>query len=80
MIAKVCDICGKVETPERRDFHTFTHEWACFKRVKDFHMEKLEKEHPYKVIGQPDTYSQYNEAWQDCMDRVLDIVKRGGVK
>ena len=38
MITKVCDICGKVETPERRDFHTFTHEWACFKRVKDFHI------------------------------------------
>ena len=43
-------------------------------------LEKLEKEHPYKVIGQPDTYSQYNEAWQDCMDRVLGIVKRGGVE
>lgn len=43
-------------------------------------LEELEKEHPYKVIGQPDTYSQYNEAWQDCMDRVLGIVKRGGVK
>lgn len=43
-------------------------------------LEKLEKEHPYKVIGQPDTYSQYNEAWQDCMDRVLDIVKKGGAK
>ena len=41
-------------------------------------LEELEKEHPYKVIGQPDTYSQYNEAWQDCIDRVLDIVKRGG--
>ena len=38
MIAKVCDICGKVETPERRDFHTFTHDWGCFKRVKDFHI------------------------------------------
>ena len=43
-------------------------------------LEKLEKEHPYKVIGQPDTYSQYNEAWQDCMDRVLGIVKRGGTE
>ena len=43
-------------------------------------LEKLEKEHPYRVIGQPDTYSQYNEAWQDCMDRVLDIVKRGGTE
>ena len=43
-------------------------------------VEKLEKEHPYRVIGQPDTYSQYNEAWQDCMDRVLGIVKRGGTE
>lgn len=41
-------------------------------------LKELEEEHPYKVIGQPDTYSQYNEAWQDCIDRVLDIVKRGG--
>lgn len=43
-------------------------------------LEELEKEHPYKVIGQPDTYSQYNEAWQDCMDRVMGIVKKGGVE
>ena len=43
-------------------------------------LEELEKEHPYKVIGQPDTYSQYNEAWQDCIDRVMGIVKRGGVE
>ena len=43
-------------------------------------LEELEKEHPYKVIGQPDTYSQYNEAWQDCMDRVLGIVKGGGAE
>ena len=41
-------------------------------------LEELEKEHPYKVIGQPDTYSQYNEAWRDCMDRVLSMVKKGG--
>ena len=43
-------------------------------------LEKLEKEHPYKVIGQPDAYSQYNEAWQDCIDRAIGIVKRGGVE
>ena len=41
-------------------------------------LEKLGKEHPYKVIGQPHTYSQYNEAWQDCIDRVIGIVKRSG--
>lgn len=38
MIAKVCDICMKVETSERRDFHTFTHEWGCFKNNKGFHI------------------------------------------
>ena len=38
MIAKVCDICGKVEKPGRRDFHTFTHELVGFKREKDFHI------------------------------------------
>lgn len=38
MIAKVCDICGKVESPKIRDFHTFTHEWACFKQVKGYHI------------------------------------------
>ena len=43
-------------------------------------LEELEKEHPYKVIGQPDTYSKYNEAWQDCIDRVIGIVKRGGME
>ena len=38
MIAKVCDICGKVETHERRDFYTFTYEWGIFKREKGFHL------------------------------------------
>ena len=37
MIAKVCDICRKIETPERRDFHTFTYEWGIFKKEKGFH-------------------------------------------
>ena len=40
-------------------------------------LEELEKEHPYKVIGQPNTYSQYNEAWQDCIDRAIEVVKKG---
>ena len=40
-------------------------------------LEKLEKEHPYKVIGQPNTYSQYNEGWQDCIDKVIGVVKKG---
>ena len=40
-------------------------------------LEAVEKEYPYKVVGQPETYSQYNEAWQDCIDRVIGIVKGG---
>jgi hypothetical protein len=40
-------------------------------------LDELNKEHPYKVIGEPDTYSQYNEAWQDCVDRAIEIVKGG---
>lgn len=58
------------------DIENFPTAYDVDKVVKQ--LEELEKEHPYKVIGQPDTYSQYNEAWQDCMDRVLGIVKGGG--
>lgn len=37
---------------------------------------KIELEHPYKVPGNPDSYSSYCEAWQDCCDRfrqMLDV-------
>lgn len=27
-------------------------------------LEELSAEHPYKAPGEPDTYSQYNEAWE----------------
>ena len=27
-------------------------------------------EHPYKVVGDMDTYSQYNEGWNDACDRI----------
>lgn len=33
-------------------------------------LDKIEAEHPYKVPGKHDTYSQYNEGWQDAIDRV----------
>lgn len=36
---------------------------------------ELEKEHPYKIFGFPDTYDKYNEAWQDCLDRVENIIR-----
>ena len=37
MIMKVCDICGKVEKPEKPDFHTFTHVWK-FIKAEDLHI------------------------------------------
>ena len=37
MIMKVCDICGKVEKPEKPDFHTFTHAWR-FIKAENFHI------------------------------------------
>ena len=37
MIMKVCDICGKVEKPEKPDFHTFIYEWRYIKG-KNFHI------------------------------------------
>lgn len=33
-------------------------------------LEEVEAEHPYKVPGNYDSYSQYNEAWQGAIDRV----------
>ena len=38
-------------------------------------LEKLRQEYPYKVVGEYDTYTTYNEAWSDCSDRAIAIVK-----
>lgn len=32
-------------------------------------LDTLCKEHKYKVPGKRETYCQYNEAWQDALDR-----------
>lgn len=39
-------------------------------------LKSLERERPYKVPGNPDTYSQYNEAWRDCINRVEEIISK----
>lgn len=38
-------------------------------------IEKIKNEHPYKVAGDYETYSQYNEAWQDCAYRIESVVE-----
>lgn len=37
-------------------------------------IEKVASEHPYKVPGKPETYNSYNEAWEDCADRIMGII------
>lgn len=37
-------------------------------------LDNIAKRHPYKVIGNTDSYSQYNEAWQDCIDCVERMI------
>ena len=31
---------------------------------------KVEKIHPYKVVGDRDSYSPYNEGWNDCVSLI----------
>jgi hypothetical protein len=33
-------------------------------------LERIAEIHPYKVIGDRDSYSPYNEAWEDCISLV----------
>lgn len=41
-------------------------------------LNKIEAEHPYKVPGDYDTYSQYNEGWCDAINRVRGDVESLG--
>lgn len=33
-------------------------------------IDEIGAEHPYKISGVTETYSQYNEAWADCCDKI----------
>lgn len=37
-------------------------------------LDKIADEHPYKTPGDHDSYSQYNEGWQDAIDRVRGML------
>ena len=36
---------------------------------------KVEKIHPYKVVGDRDSYSPYNEGWSDCVSAFWEELK-----
>lgn len=37
-------------------------------------LDKIAAEHPYRTPGDHDSYSQYNEGWQDAIDRVRGML------
>ena len=41
--------------------------------VKDIEeiIKEIANQHPYKQVGNPDSYSTYNEAWTDACDVIL---------
>ena len=41
-------------------------------------LDKIEAEHAYKVSGDRDTYSQYNEGWSDAIDRMRGVLENLG--
>lgn len=43
-------------------------------KILDF-IEDLESEHPYKIYGDADSYSDYNQGWCDAIDRVRSYVE-----
>lgn len=45
------------------------------KKAKEYFQELLEK-HPYKQSGNRDSYSQYNEGWQDVLDLAMQVAKQ----
>lgn len=49
---------------------------TCDKLLK--FIDEVEKEHSYKVLGDTETYSPYNEAWCDALDRVRGFVEAMG--
>ncbi len=40
-------------------------------------IEKVEAMHPYKEKGKPDTYSDYNQGWQDCIGTLQGLLDDG---
>ena len=75
-----CSYC-RVETRYCEDTQEAIEAWNRRKPLEDIveQLEELAEEHPYKVIGEPDTYQDYNQAWEVCSDRAIEIVKGGAV-
>lgn len=42
-------------------------------------LKEAEEIHPYKIQGQPDTYSKYNEGWSDAVDYIESRINVGWI-
>lgn len=40
---------------------------------------KIEALHPYKGVGNRDSYSQYNEGWSDACDALFEALRAAGL-
>ena len=45
------------------------------KKIEQYFKELLEQ-HPYKQVGNRDSYSEYNEGWQDALDLAMQVAKQ----
>ena len=64
------ELFGNSEQLETHDKRTETH--ACDLISRQAALDALDvlcQEHRYRIPGKRETYSQYNEAWQDALDR-----------
>lgn len=55
-------------------FNKVSKEESDKQKILEF-IDDVEKEHPYKVYGMPETYNKYNEAWCDALDRVRCFIE-----
>lgn len=37
--------------------------------------KSIADEHPYKVVGNHDTYSDYNQGWEACANRFMQLIE-----
>lgn len=62
--------CKEIPTEERTEKRTETRACDLISRAEAIDaLDVLCQEHRYKIPGKGETYSQYNEAWQDALDR-----------
>lgn len=45
-------------------------------KTAEEYLKELQDQHPYREIGKPETYSQYNEGWSDALDLAQSVLEQ----